>query len=61
MKFTCKSHNKAVLSPSAGTAIPLALHVSPKPRRYTMAVLSQLTTQSGRWFLGWVSVKIAGK
>src|SRR5690554_379762 len=26
--------NKAVLSPSAGTAIPLALHVSPKPRRY---------------------------
>jgi hypothetical protein len=25
--------NKAVLSPSAGTAIPLALHVSPKPRR----------------------------
>lgn len=27
-------HNKAVLSPSAGTAIPLALHVSPKPRRY---------------------------
>jgi hypothetical protein len=26
------SHNKAVLSPSAGTAIPLALHVSPKPR-----------------------------
>ena len=27
-------HNKAVLSPSAGTAIPLALHARPKPRRY---------------------------
>lgn len=26
--------NKAVLSPSAGTAIPLPLHASPKPRRY---------------------------
>lgn len=26
--------NKAVLSPSAGTAITLALHASPKPRRY---------------------------
>ena len=25
--------NKVVLSPSAGTAIPLALHTSPKPRR----------------------------
>jgi len=31
-----KSPNKAVLSPSAGTAIPLALHVSPKPRRYAL-------------------------
>lgn len=28
-----KKFNKAVLSPLAGTAIPLALHVSPKPRR----------------------------
>jgi len=27
------THNKAVLSPSAGIAIPLALHASPKPRR----------------------------
>jgi len=27
------THNKAVLSPSAGTAIPLALHASPKQRR----------------------------
>lgn len=26
-------YNKAVLSPSAETAIPLALHVSPKPQR----------------------------
>jgi hypothetical protein len=30
-----KAVNKAVLSPSAGTAIPLALHISPKLRRYT--------------------------
>jgi hypothetical protein len=28
-----ESFNKAVLSPSAGTAIPLSLHASPKPRR----------------------------
>lgn len=27
-------HNKAVLSPTAGTAIPLVLHASLKPRRY---------------------------
>jgi len=26
-----KAHNTAVLSPSSGTAIPLALHVNPNP------------------------------
>jgi hypothetical protein len=32
-KKSSGAYNTAVLSPSAGTANPLALHVSPKPRR----------------------------
>lgn len=44
-------HNKAVLSPSAGTAIPLALHVSPKPRRYSKAMKELIFV-----FLAFISV-----
>jgi hypothetical protein len=33
-QFLKTPNNKTVLSPSAGTAIPLALDASPKPRRY---------------------------
>ena len=34
MLFKQNIHNKVVLSPAAGTSVPLALHYGPKPRRY---------------------------